>query len=183
VFEDNDGSAFVVTGKGFTLDDCDIYHNYEGGNLYSGTQSFVYGTLLMNTRFHESGMTSDWPINLNAVTVVGCGVYVDGPHVKWDGTTTGEIAFTATVPTTCQEARDLGCGVDSDLSLNCYVSFIDYAMLAERWLDDSCSSPGDCDGADINIDGIVDMYDLKVFADEWLRCTEPTDSGCDKPWL
>ena len=137
----------------------------------------------MNTEFHESGLTTDYTIGIDAGTVVGCGVYVDGPKVKWNGTDTGAIDFTATAPTTCQQARDLGCGIDSDLSLNCYVNFIDYAKLAERWLDDSCTIPGNCDGADLYIDGTVDTYDLGIFAEEWLDCVEPTDGDCDKPWL
>ncbi|MGD1042674.1 MAG: GLUG motif-containing protein [Sedimentisphaerales bacterium] len=45
------------------------------------------------------------------------------------------------------------------------VNFVDFAYLAERWLWTDC---GDCSGADMTGDGIVDLLDIALFAENWL---------------
>ncbi len=59
-------------------------------------------------------------------------------------------------------------GIAGDISGNKEVDFFDYSILAERWLDTSCESPDDCNGADLEPDGDVDMADLEVIIDNWL---------------
>lgn len=50
------------------------------------------------------------------------------------------------------------------------VTFSDFAVLAEKWLEDACgSSNGDCAGADIDLSGVVDYRDLARFIDNWLN--------------
>jgi len=45
----------------------------------------------------------------------------------------------------------------------CFVDFEQYSTFAEYWLETGSNLP-----ADLNGDGVVDIYDLKIFVDEWL---------------
>jgi len=45
----------------------------------------------------------------------------------------------------------------------CFVEFDDFARFAEYWLETGSNLPPDLDG-----NGIVNLYDLKLFVDEWL---------------
>jgi hypothetical protein len=50
------------------------------------------------------------------------------------------------------------------------VNFVDFAYFAPRWLTAGCSlSNNFCGGADMDFSGTVDMLDLKLFADNWLK--------------
>jgi hypothetical protein len=54
------------------------------------------------------------------------------------------------------------------------VNFLDYAKLAEHWLEVPCNAQNNwCGGADLDQSGEVDNTDLKLFVDEWLlyRCS------------
>ena len=57
-----------------------------------------------------------------------------------------------------------------DTDGNGIVNFIDFAKLAEYWLEDNC---GMCGCADIVCDGKVNMVDLNKFAENWLEGTTP----------
>ena len=49
-----------------------------------------------------------------------------------------------------------------------WVNFVDFAVFAPHWLDIGCSEPDWCDCADLTADGVVDLNDLRAFADNWL---------------
>ena len=46
---------------------------------------------------------------------------------------------------------------------DCIVSFIDFVRFAEYWLGNGGNLPADLDG-----NGIVNLYDLKLFVEDWL---------------
>jgi hypothetical protein len=46
------------------------------------------------------------------------------------------------------------------------VNFLDYADFADAWL--WTGSAGGYNNSDLNCDGSVDFYDLKIFVDQWL---------------
>ncbi len=48
------------------------------------------------------------------------------------------------------------------------VNFIDYSFFADWWLTDNCADANDCEGADIDLSGIVDEADLRSFSTYWL---------------
>lgn len=49
------------------------------------------------------------------------------------------------------------------------VDMVDFAMLAQRWLDSDCDL---CGGIDLNCDGDVGLDDLREFVDDWLAGVE-----------
>jgi hypothetical protein len=56
-----------------------------------------------------------------------------------------------------------------DLDGDCDVDFVDYAQFAEEWLNSGCTNlNGFCNGADIVINGEVNMEDLAKFTQRWL---------------
>jgi endo-1,4-beta-xylanase len=82
-------------------------------------------------------------------------------------------------PADCNQVQAFGYALPSDLNGDCKVTFADFAVLAGRWLDDTCVGPGNCDGADFDPpDGIVDIYDMSDFADQWLTCNDPQNPDC-----
>lgn len=56
-----------------------------------------------------------------------------------------------------------------DLNGDDSVDFSDYSILAGRWMDDNCEVSNNCDGADINFSGSVDIVDLQIFSQHWLE--------------
>jgi hypothetical protein len=58
----------------------------------------------------------------------------------------------------------------ADLDCPDGVNFIDFAIFASQWGRDNCNpSNANCQGADINQSGIVDFWDLEIFAQHWLE--------------
>ena len=56
-----------------------------------------------------------------------------------------------------------------DLVLDGVINFRDFAVLADRWLEDSCSQGNNwCNGADLTSDMNVNMSDIAFLADCWL---------------
>jgi hypothetical protein len=61
----------------------------------------------------------------------------------------------------------------ADITHDCRVNWLDAAAFAAQWARTDCT-PGNnhCDGADLDVDGGVDLSDLMVMAAEWLKCTD-----------
>jgi hypothetical protein len=49
------------------------------------------------------------------------------------------------------------------------VEFIDYSFFASYWAEDNCAALNNCDGRDLDLLGSVDIKDLIIFVDNWLR--------------
>jgi YD repeat-containing protein len=61
----------------------------------------------------------------------------------------------------------------ADTSVDGTVNFYDFALLASRWLDETCISPDWCEGADIDRSRVVDFQDLAIVAQQWLEGATP----------
>ncbi|MHC4462224.1 MAG: GLUG motif-containing protein [Planctomycetota bacterium] len=48
------------------------------------------------------------------------------------------------------------------------VNFVDFSFFAGHWQEDNCGASNDCEGADLDQLGTVDINDLGIFADNWL---------------
>ena len=55
--------------------------------------------------------------------------------------------------------------IPGDIDGDNHINFIDFALFAEQWLQTNCN---DCNGADLNGDGVVGLDDLWQFAQNWL---------------
>jgi len=49
------------------------------------------------------------------------------------------------------------------------VDFIDYSFFASHWAEENCGASNDCDGRDLDLLGTVDIKDLRILVDNWLR--------------
>ena len=49
------------------------------------------------------------------------------------------------------------------------VDFVDYSFFASHWAEDNCGASNDCDGTDLDLLETVDINDLRIFVDNWLR--------------
>lgn len=104
-------------------------------------------------------------------------------------------------PNSCEEVDYYGWSLRSDVHRDCYVDFRDYAVLTDDW--QRCNDPNNADcnfpaslslgdlssscygmwqsgfgiGSDLNRDCYVNLSDLAVFADEWLKCNDPQDDS------
>lgn len=57
----------------------------------------------------------------------------------------------------------------ADISCPMDVNMIDFAYFSARWLRDNCDAPNDCEGADLDGSGVVDIADLFIFAGNYLK--------------
>ena len=60
----------------------------------------------------------------------------------------------------------------ADLNYDCVVDFVDYGFFAVHWLEEGCTDPDWCGGADLTRDeqsGVVDSNDLLIFSSNWLE--------------
>jgi hypothetical protein len=110
------------------------------------------------------------------------------------------------IPDYCNEVGMFGWSLDSDINQNCYINLTDFTLLASQWLkcndpnatdfdeslfEDTNSIPSSCHGiwqagmglsSDINHDCRVDITDLQLFSEAYLKCNNPQDSNCTPTW-
>lgn len=59
----------------------------------------------------------------------------------------------------------------ADLDSDCDVDFLDFGVFAQHWLQEGCSEPDWCGGADLvhDANAVVDTFDLLEFTRNWLE--------------
>ena len=83
-------------------------------------------------------------------------------------TRTDDILDTGIVDMGYHHPKEEPCRL-CDLVMDGIINFRDFAILAERWLEDGCSEGNTwCQGADLTSDTYVDMRDISFLADCWL---------------
>jgi hypothetical protein len=106
--------------------------------------------------FTGEGDAGNWfIIDYNAIAVGDCNV---GFYEWFASEPTYEISFS--------HVRT------RDFNNDTIVDFRDYAILASHWLETSCNAPSWCEGADLDIDGSVDINDVMLFCQYWLERTK-----------
>ncbi len=84
---------------------------------------------------------------------------------------------------TCQDVNSAGHSLESDLNGDCYVDYEDFETVVHYWLNNDCGSYDNCEGADFEpTDGIVDLSDFVIFANQWMQCNDPQDENCMAYW-
>ncbi|MGD0572346.1 MAG: GLUG motif-containing protein [Sedimentisphaerales bacterium] len=86
-----------------------------------------------------------------------------GSFAGWDFSDVWHICETANYPKLKWQI------VPGDFVCPDGVNFADYSFFAERWLNTDCASNNNCDGADLDLSGTVDMADLAIMCDNWLK--------------
>ncbi len=86
------------------------------------------------------------------------------------------------LPENCAGVQVAGFSLISDISGDCYVNYTDLDILTDYWLDENCNEPDDCQGANINEQGSVNLVDFSIFTSLWLQCNNPEDANCAPNW-
>ncbi|MGD0573644.1 MAG: kelch repeat-containing protein [Sedimentisphaerales bacterium] len=165
----------LVAGSSASLTSTELYDPASGmwtvtGALNAGRATFPM-TLLTNGKVLASGGEDS---NQNAISSTelydpASGTWTNAESLntaRWDHTST--LLPNGNVLVIGGEGENI---FDHDYlsSTELYiVNFIDYAIFANYWMDDTCSDPNWCNGADFDHSGSVDMLDLATFAEYWL---------------
>ena len=59
-----------------------------------------------------------------------------------------------------------------DLNTDCWVTLLDFALLAAVWRVANCQAPDWCGGADFDENGTVDAADQTILTNNWGACTQ-----------
>jgi hypothetical protein len=170
--------------------------NYVGGlvgentaasisNCYStgtaaGTGSSVGG--LAGYRHNATVLASFWDVNSSGLETSAGGTGLPTTEMQrqdnfigagWDFV--GEMANGTEDAWTIHEGADYPKLVWDRLNFVGWdeVNTLDFAYLANRWMNQNCGTSEDCDGADVDFSGAVDWRDLKILCDHWLEGTIP----------
>jgi len=85
----------------------------------------------------------------------------------------------------CGEVIAAGRRLSADIAGagDCYVDYYDLDTFVDYWLNETCTGPDNCHGADFEpADGVVDLFDFSDFANQWLTCNDPEGIGCTPNW-
>jgi hypothetical protein len=121
------------------------------GYSYDGTTSSSYFLI-------TSG-----PDNGNGTSLTDEQMKQQGSFVDWDFDYVWHICETTNYPKLIWQI------VPGDFVCPDGVDFADYSFFAERWLNTDCASNNNCDGADLDLSGTVDIADLAIMCDYWLK--------------
>jgi len=99
---------------------------------------------------------------LVAIQSVGTNASTTFTYVGWDFNDVWHICETTNYPKLLWQI------LPADFVCPDGVNFIDYSFFAERWLNTDCASNNNCDGADFDLSGTVDIADLEIFCNNWL---------------
>ena len=85
----------------------------------------------------------------------------------------------------CAEVKAAGHRLASDIGGDgdCYVNYEDLDVIIDYWPTTSgCGGMSNCEGADFEPDGDVDLADFSTFGLEWMYCNNPEDESCTSNW-
>jgi alkaline phosphatase len=179
---DNEANGFFLMVEGGRIDhaghDNDIQRSVletvEFANAVQEAVDWAEGradTLILVTADHETG-------GLTVVANNGQGQF---PTVAWF--TTYHTAFNVPVYAWGANANLVSGVLDNtdiflvasvnqvgfpDYDWDTDVDFVDFAHFALEWSSGDCVFPYYCEGADLNLSGMVDAKDLQLFAHHWL---------------
>ncbi len=123
--------------------------------VYTYEQMGVYGFQLLG---HNSAVAGDWfIIDYNATAVDICKVGFYDHSIDW---------FNPIYYLEFSHVRT------RDFNKDKIVDFKDFAILASYWPVVDHNDPNWCEGTDLDIDNDVDLNDLKLFVEYWLKRTE-----------
>jgi glucuronoarabinoxylan endo-1,4-beta-xylanase len=146
---------------------------------------------------NKSASSTDLMLTLNGFTPSSSEIYRSSEAEHWlylgpyspsmtlpaYSITTIHLTGTTPVFPDCDAVQDANYGLTSDISGDCYVNYEDLEIITDNWLRTDCTEPENCEGADFEpTDGDVDLFDFSRFAEQWMWCNDPEDSGCVHNW-
>ena len=182
-----DGNPDTFWSTKWSLPDPEFYHPHEiqvdldgfydiCGFRYLPRQDVGPGDengMINEYEFYVSGDSDDWG------AAVATGAFAKDKtekQVSFDHTLGQYIRLVALSEvngnpwTTMAELNVLAVQQDADINNDGKINIEDFAVLSVWWDDNGgCVEPGWCGGADFNMSGTVDMFDLTYFAENWLR--------------
>lgn len=69
--------------------------------------------------------------------------------------------------------------VPGDVNGDCKVNMLDLADFLTQWLRNDCEDMSNCEGADMEPDGDVDLVDFAILTGHWLECRLEPIEACD----
>jgi glucuronoarabinoxylan endo-1,4-beta-xylanase len=89
----------------------------------------------------------------------------------------------SSAPLNCPSVLGMGYGLTSDIYPDCYVNYNDIKIITNYWLNIDCSLYDNCEGSDFEpTDGVVNLFDLSTFAEQWMLCNDPENFSCIANW-
>jgi hypothetical protein len=147
------------------------------------------GLTFATIEYHDPGLTPT-PIQLTAYadaagTVPVGSVTAHGTEIPGQSYPQGTLSFASAQPfcrveIVVTDIKDgaTGCVIDNiTVTMPCRVDLADFAVFASHWNEFDCGLTGNCGGADLNQDDVVDEFDLAIFVSNWL-----SDCPANWPW-
>ena len=162
---DNSNSLGGLVGYNSNLfSDSNISNCYSTG-MVSGTSNVggLVGYRANGTISLCYFLTTSGPNDGNGTPLTDAQMKQQSNFVGWDFNDVWHICETTNYPKLIWQI------VPGDFVCPDGVDFADYSFFAERWLNTDCASNNNCDGADMDTTGTVDIADLAIMCDYWLK--------------
>ena len=80
-----------------------------------------------------------------------------------------------------QKTADPVCtlAIPGDVNNDCKINMLDLADFLTQWLRNDCGDVSNCEGADMEPDGDVDLVDFAILTGNWLECRLEPIEACD----
>ncbi len=80
-----------------------------------------------------------------------------------------------------QKTADPVCAlaISGDVNNDCKINMRDLADFLAQWLRNDCGDVSNCEGADLEPDGDVDLVDFAILTGNWLECRLEPVEACD----
>ncbi len=69
--------------------------------------------------------------------------------------------------------------IPGDVNEDCKINMFDLADFLAQWLRNDCEDMSNCEGADVEPDGDVDLVDFAILTGNWLECQLEPIEACD----
>ena len=192
--EDPVGREMLVAGDNFTIrwsiliahppiDHFELYYSTEGP--FSGYQEITCDILPSDPYAPEgTAYEYDWIIpSISAPEVwVIANMVAGDPPSDYFGFSFEPFSISLPGPQVCGDPGTVYLDADLASPQDCYVDNADFNILTSLWLNNACTSPGWCNGADLDQSGSINLLDFQLFAQQWLWCTDPGNPLCDIYW-
>jgi len=150
-----------------------VYRSTDEGGPY--TDPPLNGSLLTSSDYIDDTVTNEITYYYVVTAVDANDNESADSNEDWATPTSGD-------PQNCPEVQLGGYRLASDFNFDCYVDYGDIEVITYYWLSTDCGIYSDCEHSDFEPDGDVDSFDYSNFAQQWMWCNDPEDTGCTSNW-